>query len=98
MNANYSHKRNRIFTFPPHGSRPNSIRHRALALVRELFRHFCEWILASTQFNPQWSAYQRECIAEMLLEIAFVGVTDRFQSIAMDHDDRRILTALVCIA
>src|ERR1700761_5385123 len=63
-----------------------------------IFLRFFEWILTRAQFDTQRRADQRKRIAEMLFQITLVWVADRFQRVAVDHDDRRVHAALVRVA
>src|SRR4051794_17432475 len=71
---------------------------RSLSYRYRLFLRPCKGILACTQFDTQRRPNQVEGVAEMLLQEAFVRLTDGIERIAVDDDDGRILAALVRVA
>ncbi|CAM2159381.1 hypothetical protein PT2222_50242 [Paraburkholderia tropica] len=55
-------------------------------------------IRRGTKLYAQWSPRQRESFPETVLQIAFVSIGNRIERIAVDHDDRRVLSPLVRVA
>ena len=51
-----------------------------------------------TEFDPHGRARQPERLAEVVLEVAPVGIRDVLRLVAVDDDDRRIASALVGVA
>src|SRR5258708_3982880 len=65
--------------------------------MNTLFLRTSVWILAGAELDSQWSTDQCESFTEMLFQITFVVIFDRFQRVAVNNDDRRVLSALVRI-
>src|SRR5690606_6852576 len=58
----------------------------------------CEGVPAGAQLDAQWSSLERQALAKPSLKIALVALADLVQRAAVDHDDRRVLAALVRVA